>query len=282
MIRLNCDELYKSYNSYLKEVLDKKEKKPVLATIRVGEDPGSISYEKGLIKHCKDLGIGHKALVFPKGVEKDLLKVQIDKLNRDPMVNGILVFKPLDVDYESEDILQIISPEKDVDGCTLLNKGRLLDLSSMRNLPATAVAIFHFIRSEIEDLTGKNILIINRSHTIGIPLFFLLENANATVTVAHSRSVDIEGLMKDKDLIISAVGRSRVFKPNKLKDGAMVIDMGISQDEGGTFTGDIDYSSLEGSNISYMPSMGGMGKITRTVILENVCENFIGVNNGKR
>lgn len=282
MIRLNCDQLYESYNNYLKGALDKEEKKPVLATIRVGEDPGSRSYERGLIKHCSDLGIGHKALVFPQGVEKEVLIDQLARLNKDQEINGILIFKPLEVDYESEDIFQKISPEKDVDGCTLPNKGRLLDLSTMKNLPATAVAIFHFIKSEIDDLSGKDILIINRSHTIGIPLFFLLEHANATVTVAHSRSKDIEGLMEDKDLIISAVGRSRVFKPRKLKNGAMIIDMGISQDEEGIFTGDIDCSFLEDTNISYMPSMGGIGKITRAVILENVCENFIGVNNGKK
>lgn len=281
MIKLTCDNLYQQYNSYLKEQIDKTEKKAKLLTIRVGEDVGSISYEKSLKKHCENLGVLIDCKVFEENTDQEIIEKVIEESNEDDAISSILIFQPLMGDYDKTALLEKIKPDKDVDGATFTNKTKLLDLVDQKNIAVTASAIHLFIKSEIPDITGKNVLIINRSHIIGIPLFFLLEKDNATVTVAHSRSQDIEGLMKDKDVIVTAVGKSKIFAPKELKDGAIVVDMGISQDEEGKFTGDMDMDALTDLNVSYLPSIGGIGKITRTIIIENTLINCLGDQYGR-
>lgn len=281
MIKLNCDNVYDNYNSFLKDEIKKYDKNAKLLTLRVGQDMGSISYEKSLKKHCENLGVEIENIVFEKNTDQKILEEKILEANKDQSVSSILIFQPLDGDYDSIHLLNMIDPKKDVDGVTFSNKTKLLDLLDLRNLPATAAAIHLFIKSEVPEISGKNVLIINRSHVIGIPLFFLLEKDNATVTVAHSRSKDIEGLMADKDIIVTAVGKSEIFAPKKLKDGAIIIDMGISQNSQGKFTGDIKLDAIENQDVKYLPSIGGIGKITRTIIIENTLINCIGEDYGR-
>lgn len=281
MYKLSCNQLYDRYNNYLKNLLKESGKKAKLLTIRVGEDLGAISYEKSLIKHCQNLGLEIETIILQENIEEEKVISCIDRANEDESVNGILIFQPMLGDYDKDYVLQRINAKKDVDGITFDNKSKILELKDKRNIPATASAIHHFIKSELEDITGKDVLIINRSHIIGIPLFFLLEKDNVTVTVAHSRSKNIEGLMKDKDIIITAVGKSEIFKPDELKEGAIIIDMGISQNAQGKYTGDMDLESIKDKNIGYMPSIGGIGKITRTIIIENTIINSLGEDYGR-
>lgn len=281
MYKLSCNQLYDQYNNYLKNLLKESGKKAKLLTIRVGEDLGAISYEKSLIKHCQNLGLEIETIILQENIEEEKVISCIDRANEDESVNGILIFQPMLGDYDKDYVLQRIDAKKDVDGITFDNKSKILELKDKRNIPATASAIHHFIKSELEDITGKDVLIINRSHIIGIPLFFLLEKDNATVTVAHSRSKNIEGLMKDKDIIITAVGKSEIFKPDELKEGAIIIDMGISQNAQGKYTGDMDLETIKDKNIGYMPSIGGIGKITRTIIIENIIINSLGEDYGR-
>ncbi len=281
MYKLSCNQLYDQYNNYLKNLLKESGKKAKLLTIRVGEDLGAISYEKSLIKHCQNLGLEIETIILQENIEEEKVISCIDRANEDESVNGILIFQPMLGDYDKDYVLQRIDAKKDVDGITFDNKSKILELKDKRNIPATASAIHHFIKSELEDITGKDVLIINRSHIIGIPLFFLLEKDNATVTVAHSRSKNIEGLMKDKDIIITAVGKSEIFKPDELKEGAIIIDMGISQNAQGKYTGDMDLESIKDKNIGYMPSIGGIGKITRNIIIENTTINSLGEDYGR-
>ena len=281
MYKLSCNQLYDQYNNYLKNLLKESGKKAKLLTIRVGEDLGAISYEKSLIKHCQNLGLEIETIILQENIEEEKVISCIDRANEDESVNGILIFQPMLGDYDKDYVLQRIDAKKDVDGITFDNKSKILELKDKRNIPATASAIHHFIKSELEDITGKDILIINRSHIIGIPLFFLLEKDNATVTVAHSRSKNIEGLMKGKDIIITAVGKSEIFKPDELKEGAIIIDMGISQNAQGKYTGDMDLETIKDKNIGYMPSIGGIGKITRTIIIENTIINSLGEDYGR-
>ncbi|MDO5027427.1 MAG: bifunctional 5,10-methylenetetrahydrofolate dehydrogenase/5,10-methenyltetrahydrofolate cyclohydrolase [Tissierellia bacterium] len=281
MYKLSCDQLYDQYNDYLKEKISKSGKACKLLTIRVGEDLGAISYEKSLLKHCKNLGIDMDCKVLEENIGEERILACIDQANEDSSISGILIFQPMLGRYDKDLILQRVNADKDVDGVTFDNKSKILELKDRRNIPATASAIHQFIKAELGDITGKDVLIINRSHIIGIPLFFLLEKDNATVTVAHSKSLDIEGLMKDKDIIISAVGKSEIFSPDQVKEGSIFIDMGISQNSEGKYTGDFNLDSIRDKNVGYMPSIGGIGKITRTIIIENTIINCLGGNYGR-
>lgn len=276
---LNCTELFEANNNRLKDRIVNLGTKPKLATIRISKDPGSVSYEKAITNQCKKIGMDVENFLFEFDVDSGDIIDTIKSCNKDSDINGILLFRPLEGDFDESEILDSIDPRKDVDGCTEFNRNRLFDIDTFQNLPATAVAINEYLKS-ITDLKGKKVLIINRSFTIGIPLFFMLLKENATVEIAHSKSTDIEETMKDKDIIVTAVGRSEIFRPNILKSDAIVIDMGFSYGSDGSVTGDIAKESLEKLDVNYMPSIGGIGKITRTIILENVTNNFIGDNNG--
>lgn len=281
MEKLSCKSLYNQYNEFFKSQLDKSENIPKLFTLRVGDDLGAISYEKSLRKHCEKIGLSIESVVLEENVDKNTIINYINDANQNDQINSILVFQPLLGYYNKDEIIEKINPRKDVDGVTMSNRKKLLDLKDKTNTPATANAIHLFIKSEMPDITGKNVLIINRSHVIGIPLFFLLLKDNATVTVAHSKSENLEKLMEDKDIIVSAVGKSEIFKPSKLKEGSMIIDMGISQNENGEYTGDFSTDSLVDKNVSYLPSIGGIGKITRSIIIEHTLINYLGEEHGR-
>lgn len=272
---LNCNDQFNQNIDAIESVLDKIDYRPTLATIRVGSDEGSISYEKTLAKLCSSLGINFSNTVFDEDVKQKDVLAQVELLNSDESINGILVFKPLGKTLDEKYILDKINPSKDIDGASSKSLYKILSFENYHNLPATAVAIENYLVS-ITELEGKNILIINRSNTIGIPLFHLLNNKNATCMVAHSKTVDVESLMENADIIVSGVGRSEIFRPVKLKDEAIVIDMGISCGSNGKYTGDFDRENLKNMNIRYMPSINGIGKLTRSIIIKNVCFNIGG------
>lgn len=280
MIKLDCNDLYQEKNQKIKEMLLDCNKGAKLATLRVGEDLGSISYERALKKQCDQVGMKMETYVLDEKSSDLLIRNTVLELNEDKTVNGILLFKPMPGDCDEDEIMELIHINKDVDGCTSLNRNRLFNIDTYRNLPATAVAITQYLKS-ITQLSGKEVFIINRSYTIGMPLFFMLLKENATVEVGHSKTLDIEEKMSRADIIITAVGRNKIFKPNNLKKDAIIIDMGYSLDENGRASGDIDTESIGNMDVSYMPSIGGIGKITRGVILENVCLNYLGEYNGR-
>ncbi|NLW52718.1 MAG: bifunctional 5,10-methylenetetrahydrofolate dehydrogenase/5,10-methenyltetrahydrofolate cyclohydrolase [Tissierellia bacterium] len=270
---LNCNELFNQNIDYIKKLLDIYDNKPTLATIRVGNDEGSISYEKTLEKLSEKLGLGFRKSIFDNGIGQEDIIDRLKELNNDKAVKGILVFKPLPKNFDENVILNNIDHNKDIDGASSKSLKKILGYENYHNLPATAVAIENYLDT-ITELEGKNVLIINRSNTIGIPLWHLLTNKNATCTVAHSRTKDVEKMMETVDIIVSGVGRSEIFNPKVLKENAIVIDMGISCDLEGKYTGDFNRKNIEQMNISYMPSINGIGKLTRSIIIKNTCFNM--------
>lgn len=284
MKKLSSNDAFNQYNSFLEKEALKSNKKAKLLTIRVGDDLGAISYEKSLIKHSKSIGVQIETIRLARNKSKNDIINIIENANKNDSTNGILVLQPIQGDYDKNDInmiLESIIPDKDVDGATFFNFSKILKLQDYKNIPPTARAIHLFIKSEISDIKGINVLIINRSNVIGIPLFFLLEKEDATVTLAHSKSQKIDNLMKEKDIIISAVGKSEIFKPSELKEGCIIVDVGISQNQEGQYTGDFDLKALSDKNINYLPSIGGIGKLTRTIILENTLINYLGEEYGR-
>ncbi len=248
-------------------------KRPCMATIRVGEDPGALSYERSIKARAKKAHIDLINHVLDETSSQEDLLGLIEKLNGDDRVNGILLFRPLPRHLDEKEACDRICLKKDIDGANTQSLHKLMVKNTYRNVPATALAIKTFIEAQV-DLRGKNILIINRSLVIGKPLSLLLLNEDATVTIAHSKSKNIESLLKDKDVIISAVGQAELFDFNDLKENCIIIDMGLSYKDG-SYKGDIRLGSIEGQEVAYVPPIGGIGGITTSIILRQTYENFI-------
>ena len=278
MNKLNCNKLYEKILSEIKDINSRNKNKPKLVSIRIGEEFSTISYEKNVSNLCNSLGIIYENLSLEKETLEDELKVTLERLNDDVSVDGILLFKPLTRNI-SENIFNLIDSEKDVDGQNIKNLCKAIYDEDLHNISATPLAIFEYL-SSITNLECKNILVINRSNTIGKVLSNLLIKADATVTVAHSKSTNIEELMADKDIIISAVGKSGIWTGEKIKDGSIVFDIGISQDKNGNPCGDFILQGLENKNIDYLPPLQGIGKITTVIMLRNTCINSWRKNDG--
>ncbi|MDO4779255.1 MAG: bifunctional 5,10-methylenetetrahydrofolate dehydrogenase/5,10-methenyltetrahydrofolate cyclohydrolase [Tissierellia bacterium] len=273
MNKLDINKLVDELNSELYDKIHDLNNKPGIGLVRVGDDKSSVSYQKSLIKQAEKIGI--KVLNFEfDNIYEDILLQELEKINDRSDVNGILIFQPLPKYLNSDKIMNSIDPRKDVDGCSKINQGRLMEIDDYRNLPTTAVSILEYLKS-IVDLKGKNVLIINRSSVIGKPLMMLLLKENSTVTVAHSHTVDIYKIMEDKDIIISAVGKANIYAPTKLKEDAIVLDIGLSLGNDGKMSGDFDINSIDKMNIRYMPAIGGIGKLNSNIILKNTYLNYM-------
>ncbi|WP_311487851.1 bifunctional 5,10-methylenetetrahydrofolate dehydrogenase/5,10-methenyltetrahydrofolate cyclohydrolase [uncultured Helcococcus sp.] len=249
---------------------------PKLSTIRVGEDPAAISYEKSILREAKKLNIGVKNKVFEKNTTKKEIEKYLAQENKSD-ANGILIFSPMQVDFDQKIIFNKIDADKDVDGLSLKNFNKIFSDQDYINLPTTATAALNFLRDNF-DLASKNILLINRSLIIGKPLAMMLLNEDATVTIAHSKTSDVKNMMKDFDIIISAIGKARYFQNVELKNDALVVDLGISQKDD-KYYGDFCRKDFIDSSIKYLPAIGGIGRLNACFILRNTYMN--GVKNDK-
>lgn len=249
---------------------------PKLSTIRVGEDPAAISYEKSILREAKKLNIGVKNKVFEKNTTKEEIEKYLAQENNSD-ANGILIFSPMQVDFDQKIIFNKIDAKKDVDGLSLKNFNKIFFDDDYVNLPTTATATLNFLRDNF-NLSSKNILLINRSLIIGKPLAMMLLNEDATVTIAHSKTLNVKNMMKDFDIIISAIGKARYFQNVELKNDALVVDIGISQKDDKYF-GDFCREDFIDSSIKYLPAIGGIGRLNACFILRNTYMN--GVKNDR-
>ena len=249
---------------------------PKLSTIRVGDDAAAISYEKSILREAEKLDIDVKTKVFEKNSYKEEIEKYLDQENKSD-ANGILIFSPMQVDFDPKIIFNKIDAKKDVDGLSLKNFNKIFFDEDYINLPTTATATLNYLKDNF-DLTSKNILLINRSLIIGKPLAMMLLNEDATVTIAHSKSKDVKNMMKDFDIVISAIGKARYFKNVELKNDALLVDLGISKEDG-KYYGDFDKEDFIDSSIKYIPSLGGIGRLNACFILRNTYMN--GVKNDR-
>ncbi len=276
-MKLSIHEIYERFNKNLKEQIKSSDKKFILSTIRVGDNAGAKSFERSILREAGKLGVEVKNSFFKKNTSKEELLEYLTEQNKDRDINGILVFTPLDIDFDQKEILNNIDISKDVDGLNIKSSQNLYIDKEYVNVPTTAVATLFYLKETL-DLKGKDILIINRSNIIGKPLFNMLIDNDATVTVAHSKTKNIEDKIKDYDIVISAIGRPNHFKEIEFKKNAILIDLGISS-EGGKYYGDFDYTYLEDKEISYLPSLEGIGKLNANFIIRNTYLN--GVKNDR-
>lgn len=245
---------------------------PGLAVVLVGENPASEVYVKNKIIQTTESGMNSLRHRLAETVSEDETLRLIDQLNQDDSVNGILVQLPLPAHIDSEKVLSKIDPNKDVDGFHILNAGYLA-VGADAMVPCTPLGCVHLLKSQIEDLTGHNAVIIGRSNIVGKPLAALLLRENCTVTVAHSRTRDLEAVCSGADILVAAVGRPNMVKGSWIKLGATVIDVGINRipkNDGKTrLVGDVDFAEAEKVAGAITPVPGGVGPMTIACLLQN-------------
>lgn len=245
---------------------------PGLAVILVGENPASVVYVRNKGKACHDVGIhSEEHRLTGNTSEEDLLRL-IDRLNKDDKINGILVQLPLPKHINEKKILEAISQDKDVDGFHPYNVGKLM-IGEPIFVPCTPYGVMKMLEYSNIDLTGKNAVIVGRSNIVGKPMAMLLLQKNATVTICHSKTKDLAGVCRSADILVAAIGKDRFVKADMVKDGAVVVDVGINRLPDGKLVGDVDYDAVAQKAGYITPVPGGVGPMTITMLLYNTIQS---------
>ena len=242
-----------------------------LGTILVGNDPGSVAYVDGKHRDCSEVGISSIKVNLPTTSSEDEIIAAIEKLNKDPKCTGFIVQLPLPASIDVQNVLSKIDPNKDADGLHPFNLGNLV-LSKNSIIPCTPKAIWALLSEYKVNLSGAKVLIIGRGSTVGRPLSILLsqKNIDATVTLAHSATRNLTDLISDADVVVAAIGKPHFIKPEMIKSGAVVIDVGITRIQTG-LVGDVDPGVINIASL-FAPMPGGVGPMTRAMLLTNLVE----------
>lgn len=246
---------------------------PGLAVVLVGNDPASESYVSMKERDCERLGVRSLGQHLPADTPQAELEAVIDAYNRDPEVHGILVQLPLPAHLDSEAVLARISPVKDVDGLHPINMGRLVrGLAAPR--ACTPFGVMKMLEHYRIDPSGMNAVVVGRSAIVGKPMALLLLEANATVTMCHSRTKDLPAVCRQADLLVAAIGRPRMIDESYVKPGAVVIDVGINRTDAG-LVGDVDFDRVAPLSSAITPVPGGVGPMTRAMLMSNTVDAAI-------
>lgn len=267
---LNGFELAKQCRAELAERVKAMPRAPKLAVILVGDNPASAIYVRNKEKAAAEVGVESLVYRLDSATQEELTAL-IEQLNADETVDGILVQMPLPAPLNEQEILQTINPAKDVDGFHPLNLGKLL-IGEPAPVACTPKGCMRLIRLAKQDLTGLRAVVIGRSVIVGKPMAQLLLNANCTVTTAHSKTRDLPALCRSADIVVAAIGKPRTVKADWIKDGAIVIDVGINRLEDGKLCGDVDFDACFDKCAAITPVPKGVGPMTIAMLLENTVE----------
>ena len=254
----------------LKEKLEKSGKEVGLAVVIVGDNPASKIYVRNKVKACAEVGIRSYSYELPADTAQEDLESLLEQLGGDEKINGILLQLPLPEGLDSAAALKKIPREKDVDGFSAENLGRLA-LHEEKIAACTPLGIMKILESEGISPAGKHAVVLGRSATVGKPMALLLLNADATVTVCHSKTRGIREICRCADILISAVGKPKFVTADMVKEGAVVIDVGMNRSESGKLCGDVDYENVKDKTSYITPVPGGVGPMTITMLLYNTC-----------
>lgn len=267
---LNGFELAKQCRAELAERVKAMPRAPKLAVILVGDNPASAIYVRNKEKAAAEVGVESLVYRLDSATQEELTAL-IEQLNADETVDGILVQMPLPAPLNEQEILQTINPAKDVDGFHPLNLGKLL-IGEPAPVACTPKGCMRLIRLAKPDLTGLRAVVIGRSVIVGKPMAQLLLNANCTVTTAHSKTRDLPALCRSADIVVAAIGKPKTVKADWIKDGAIVIDVGINRLEDGKLCGDVDFDACFDKCAAITPVPKGVGPMTIAMLLENTVE----------
>ncbi|HGZ3074966.1 TPA: bifunctional methylenetetrahydrofolate dehydrogenase/methenyltetrahydrofolate cyclohydrolase FolD [Staphylococcus aureus] len=268
---LDGKQIAKDYRQGLQdqvEALKEKGFTPKLSVILVGNDGASQSYVRSKKKAAEKIGMISEIVHLEETATEEEVLNELNRLNNDDSVSGILVQVPLPKQVSEQKILEAINPEKDVDGFHPINIGKLY-IDEQTFVPCTPLGIMEILKHADIDLEGKNAVVIGRSHIVGQPVSKLLLQKNASVTILHSRSKDMASYLKDADVIVSAVGKPGLVTKDVVKEGAVIIDVGNTPDENGKLKGDVDYDAVKEIAGAITPVPGGVGPLTITMVLNN-------------
>ena len=246
--------------------------KPGLAAILVGDDPASHLYVKNKQKACESVGIYVADHRLPATTSQAELLALIDKVNRDPLIHGILVQLPLPKQIDSKVILNAVLPEKDADGFHPYNIGRLVEGNPVFEA-CTPKGVIKMIESTGVGIEGKGAVVVGRSNIVGKPVSLMLLHRNATVTVCHSKTKDLPAVCREAEILVVAIGKTRFVTADMVREGAVVVDVGVNRTEDGKFVGDVDFEPVSRKAAWISPVPGGVGPMTIAMLLQNTLES---------
>lgn len=241
---------------------------PGLAVVIVGEDPASQVYVRNKGKACAEVGFYSEIHRMAADTTMEELLAKIEALKNDPRIHGILVQMPLPAHLDEKTVIDAIPPEKDVDAFHLVNTGRIMR-GDYHFLPCTPAGVMEMLRHEHIDVAGKECVVVGRSNIVGKPMAMLLLHANGTVTICHSRTKNLAEATRRADILVVAIGKADFITGDMVKEGAVVIDVGMNRRADGKLTGDVDFASVEPKASAITPVPGGVGPMTITMLLEN-------------
>ena len=257
----------------VKEIQARDGRVPKLAVIIVGEDPASQTYVKSKGKACAQVGMESETICLPENTTEEELLAEIQRLNADASVNGILVQLPLPEHIHVDPVIQTIDPDKDVDGFHIRNIGNMTKGGCKEYLPCTPNGVMELLRRSQIEIEGKHCVVVGRSNLVGKPAALLLQEANGTVTLCHSRTKDLAGFCRMADILVVAAGKPGLIHGSMIKEGAVVIDVGIHRLESG-LCGDVDTESCMGIAKAITPVPGGVGPMTVAMLMQNCLQAY--------
>ena len=277
-IIIDGKQVAENLTNNLEKEVSKFNVKPHLVVIQVGDNTASSIYVNLKKKKAEQIGIKSTVINYPDNISEEELIKKLQTLNSDTSVNAILVQLPLPKHINADNIINVISPQKDVDGFTAENTGNLLNGITPKSYPCTPKGIIKLLDTYNIDVSSKNAVIVGRSNIVGKPVAVMLLNRNATVTICHSRTKNLSDITKNADILISAVGKKMIFA-DMVKKGAVVIDVGIFKDENNKTTGDVDFENVKEVASYITPVPKGVGPMTIACLMENTIELFKQQNN---
>lgn len=248
--------------------LKKKGVVPGLAVIIVGEDPASQVYVRNKERACEECDFYSVKYALPESTTQDELNALVDELNNDPKINGILCQLPLPKHLDDKEVINRIAPIKDVDAFHPVNVGAIM-IGDYNFLPCTPAGVMELIHSTGVEISGKKAVVMGRSNIVGKPMAMLLLHENATVEIVHSRTQNLKDVTKTADILVAAIGKAKFVTADMVKDGAVVIDVGMDRDENGKLCGDVDFEDVKDKASFITPVPGGVGPMTISMLMRN-------------
>lgn len=272
MLELRGKKVSDGIKEYVSKELETLSFVPKLAIVRVGENPDDMSYERGATKKLKSFGLDVASYVFPQDISDEAFKKAFKDINEDDEVTGILLLRPLPRTINEKDIENMIDPKKDLDGISPINIAKVFAGDTTGFSPCTAEAVIEVLKAYDIELTSKRVTVVGRSMVVGKPVSMLLLKENATVTMTHTRTVDLKKTCSDAEIVVAAAGRAKMLNSDYCGQDAVMIDVGINVDENGKLCGDVDYATLDGKASAATPVPGGVGTVTTAVLAKHLIQ----------
>ena len=272
MLELRGKKVSDGIKEYVSKELETLSFVPKLAIVRVGENPDDMSYERGATNKLKSFGLDVASYVFPQDISDEAFKKAFKDINEDDEVTGILLLRPLPHTINEKNIENMIDPKKDLDGISPINIAKVFAGDTTGFSPCTAEAVIEVLKAYDIELTGKRVTVVGRSMVVGKPVSMLLLKENATVTMTHTRTVDLKKTCSDAEIVVAAAGRAKMLNSDYCGQDAVMIDVGINVDENGKLCGDVDYATLDGKASAATPVPGGVGTVTTAVLAKHLIQ----------